>query len=97
MSLGRDYVPFISLSKLIILKIDKFIKIENLFDQPTWLHNMNKFDSDWQVRYVESFYWSIATFLLVGSKGDSFPETVFCIFILLITVCLFAYILSSIG
>jgi len=49
------------------------------------------------MRYVEGFYWSIATFLLVGSKGDSFEETIFCILVLLITIGLFAYIISTIS
>ena len=48
-------------------------------------------------RYCESFYWALATFLLVGSKGDTIYETVFCITILLVTISAFAYILSTIG
>ena len=71
--------------------------LENMYGSSSWLHVVNKFDSEWQVRYIEGFYWGIATFLLVGSKGDTFVETVFCIVVLLITIGLFAYIISTIG
>ena len=50
-----------------------------------------------KIRYIEGFYWAIATFLLVGSKGDTAIESVFSISLLIITVGLFAYILSTIG
>jgi len=64
--------------------------------EDTWLHNKNIFDANWYIRYTEGYYWGISTFLLVGSKGDTFLETVYCIAVLLITIGLFAYILSSI-
>jgi len=63
----------------------------------TWLHNFGKFDAHWGIRYIEGFYWSIATFLLVGSKGDTFAETVYCIGMLILTIVMFAYIISTIG
>jgi len=53
-------------------------------------------NEEWYVRYAESFYWALATFLLVGSKGDSFYETLFAIAVLLVTICTFAYILQTI-
>jgi len=61
------------------------------------LHKAGKFDASSRDRYIESFYWSLATFLLVGSKGDTPAETIYCIIILMITVGLFAYILSILG
>jgi len=51
---------------------------------------MNIFDAPWYIRYTKGFYWSITTFLLVGSKGDSFEETIFCILVLIFTKELFA-------
>lgn len=46
---------------------------------------------------AESFYWAIATIMLVGSKGNSFLETIFCCLTLLSTVGMFATILSKIS
>ena len=63
----------------------------------TWLHNLGKFDYDPLSRYIESFYWALGTFLLIGSKGDTFAEQFYCLFILLCTIGLFGYILSTIG
>ena len=54
-------------------------------------------DVTWPVRYWECFYWATATMMLVGSKGETFVETISCTLILLITVGFFAYILSSIA
>ena len=58
-----------------------------------WLEILNLEEEEWWVRYTESFYWALATFLLVGSKGETFYETVYCICVLLVTICAFAYIL----
>lgn len=63
----------------------------------TWLHNINKFENGIADKYFESFYWAIATFLLVGSKGDTFAETIYCIITLVITIPIFGFILSTIG
>ena len=76
----------------ILAQIEDFYGIED-----NWLRNIGKFEFSWYDRYVESFYWGIATFLLVGSKGDTLYETIYCILVLLITIGLFAYILSSIS
>lgn len=47
--------------------------------------------------YVESFYWALATIMLVGSKGTTYFETIFCICTLLCTVGMFAKILSMVA
>jgi len=65
--------------------------------EETWLHVNNIWDSPIYKRYTEGFYWAISTFLLVGSKGETFLETVYCIIMLVITIFLFSYILSTIG
>ena len=65
--------------------------------EETWLHVHNIWDSPIYKRYTEGFYWAISTFLLVGSKGETFLETVYCIIMLVITIFLFSYILSTIG
>ena len=51
----------------------------------------------WYKRYVECFYWSTATMMLVGSKGDTFFETIFCTLTLYITIGFFAIILGEIA
>ena len=61
-----------------------------------WLEVLNLIEAEWYENYIESFYWALATFLLVGSKGDTSIETVFCICVLLVTICAFAYILQTI-
>ena len=40
---------------------------------------------------------SVATMMLVGSKGDTFIETIFCSITLYVTIGAFAYILGNIG
>ena len=50
-------------------------------------------DETWYVRYIESFYWALATFLLIGSKGYTFYESFYCVIVLLVSLCAFAYIL----
>jgi len=72
------------------------IEIDLLDYSETWLHKIDLWEAPWYIKYVEGFYWAIATFLLVGSKGDTVVETVYCIIMLIITVFLFAYILSTI-
>ena len=72
------------------------IEIELEIENYTWLDVAGIRNSGWNIRYSESFYWALATFLLVGSKGETFYETVFCITVLLMTICAFAYILSTI-
>jgi len=66
-------------------------------EETTWLHNLGIFNSTWEKRYIESFYWGLATFLLIGSKGDTFFEVFYCVLILLQTVGVFAYILFTIS
>lgn len=54
------------------------------------------YDEHWSLRYAESFYWSLATIMLVGSKGETLLEIIFCCLTLLTTVGMFATILSKI-
>lgn len=75
---------------------------ENLWDETdNWMRVGNPedplYDKEWYIRYSESFYWSLATIMLVGSKGETFLETIFCCFTLLATVGMFATILSKIA
>ncbi|KRX10867.1 Cyclic nucleotide-binding protein [Pseudocohnilembus persalinus] len=48
-------------------------------------------------QYSESFYWALATVSLIGSKGETTAETVYCIFVLSCTIGVFATILSKIS
>lgn len=43
------------------------------------------------VLYVESFYWSAATITLIGTKGNTLPETVFAIVVLVCKNILLLY------
>ena len=54
-------------------------------------------DSEWHIRWIESFYWACATMMLVGSKGNNFEEILLTTITMLITVGMFAYIINSIG
>lgn len=45
---------------------------------------------------MESFYWSLATIMLVGSKGETLLETIFCCLTLMTTVGMFATILTRV-
>lgn len=72
-------------------KMEEYYGVED-----NWLAMMNVVNSSWYVRYTEAFYWALASFLLVGSKGFTTYETVFTTFILLSTICSFAYILQTI-
>lgn len=61
------------------------------------MKNAGIYDSEWHIRYSESFYWALATIMLVGSKGETFLETIFCCATLVTTVGMFATILSKIA
>lgn len=48
---------------------------------------MNKFNTlNWFERYIESFYFSTATIMLIGTKGDTSLEVLFVTVILFFTV-----------
>lgn len=66
-------------------------------EENTWVHNVNMWDTIWYKRYAECFYWATATMMLVGSKGDTFIETIFCTLTLFTTIGAFAYILGNIA
>ena len=75
-----------------LAQIEIYYGVEN-----TWIEEIGKRDESWDVKYVEAFYWALATFLLVGSKGYTNIETMFCIAVLLFTIALFAYVISVIS
>lgn len=41
---------------------------------------------NWLERYIEAFYFSTATIMLIGTKGDTSIEVFFVTFILFFTV-----------
>lgn len=45
---------------------------------------------------MESFYWALATIMLIGSKGNTFAETFFVCVTLFATVGVFATIIANI-
>ncbi|KRX11046.1 hypothetical protein PPERSA_05155 [Pseudocohnilembus persalinus] len=58
--------------------------------------NARNFDSmshNWNI----SFYWAIATIMLIGTQGETDAETIFAVLSLLITVGYFAKILGQVS
>jgi hypothetical protein len=44
----------------------------------TWLHELDLVESEWYSRYIESFYWSTTTIIiLAGPKGSNNVEIIF--------------------
>ncbi|KRX11044.1 Cyclic nucleotide-binding protein [Pseudocohnilembus persalinus] len=48
-------------------------------------------------QYIQSFYWAIATIMLIGTQGETDIETVFAVLSLLVTVGYFAKILGQVS
>lgn len=46
---------------------------------------------------IINIYRSVATIMLIGTKGDTFLETLFVTITLLLTVGVFAYLISTIS
>ncbi|EGR34867.1 hypothetical protein IMG5_000950 [Ichthyophthirius multifiliis] len=64
----------------------------------TWLHDLNLVDSQWYSRYIESFYWSTTTIIiLAGPKGSNNIEIIFQSVIMFATMGTFAYTMNCIG
>lgn len=61
------------------------------------MYKNNLEDVEWFTSYVNSFYWGIATVLLIGTVGTSDLEVVYVSVVLFVTVGVFAYILGSIS
>jgi len=96
--MAKMYVLVIVISHWVGTIYHLTAQIETFYGyEDTWLHNLDIYHENPYKRYLESFYWAVATFLLIGSKGDTSIETIYCIIILFITIGLFAYILNSIG
>ncbi|KRX01126.1 Cyclic nucleotide-binding protein [Pseudocohnilembus persalinus] len=54
-------------------------------------------DEKWYEKYQRSFYWSLSTMMLIGSKGNNFLESWFTTITILLTVGVFAYTISQIS
>lgn len=54
-------------------------------------------NKDVGTRYIECFYFSAALIMLIGTKGETVVETLFTSTVLLITVGVFAYLISTIS
>lgn len=49
------------------------------------------------VKYAESFYFAVATTMLIGSSGNTYIETIYISITVLVTVGVFAYLISTIS
>lgn len=49
------------------------------------------------MRYLENYYFTVALVMLIGSHGETFIEILYLTLTLLITVGVFAYLLSNIS
>jgi len=75
-------------------------EISDLEMNNTWLNYVKVQNDDWQVRYVNSLYFSIVTMVTVG-YGDISPQNTveksFSIIIITLSCGFFAYALNSVG
>ncbi|KRX00497.1 Cyclic nucleotide-binding protein [Pseudocohnilembus persalinus] len=66
------------------------------YQDNNWIVHSNLQDSPPFTQYIQSYYWAIATIMLIGTKGQTDIETVFTILSLLVTVGYFAKILGQV-
>ncbi|CAD8055219.1 unnamed protein product [Paramecium sonneborni] len=66
----------------------------------TWINALELRDESWQIRYINSIYWSSITTLTIG-YGDITPqssvEKIFTVGVAVFSSVVFAYTISSIG
>ncbi|CAK84807.1 unnamed protein product (macronuclear) [Paramecium tetraurelia] len=66
----------------------------------TWINALELEDDSWQIRYINSIYWSSITTLTIG-YGDITPqssvEKIFTVGVAVFSSVVFAYTISSIG
>ncbi|KRW99509.1 Cyclic nucleotide-binding protein [Pseudocohnilembus persalinus] len=75
----------------------KLQQIYGTQNNQNWINLRNLQDSTPFTCYIQSFYWSIATIMLIGTQGETDVETVFAVLSLLVTVGYFAKILSQVS
>ncbi|KRX11048.1 Cyclic nucleotide-binding protein [Pseudocohnilembus persalinus] len=75
-------------------------KLQQLYgekDNNNWIAIHNLTESPPLTQYIQSFYWAIATIMLIGTQGETDIETVFAVLSLLVTVGYFAKILGQVS
>lgn len=77
-----------------------FWEVNNLKFNNTWIQNFQLEDKTWEIKYINSLYYSIVTMVTVG-YGDISPqnyvEKAFAVIIIIIACGFFAYALNRVG
>lgn len=77
-----------------------FWEIKELDSTNTWMHPLGIENKKWEIKYINSLYYSIVTMVTVG-YGDISPqnyiEKAFSVIIIIIACGFFAYALNSVG
>lgn len=67
---------------------------------PNWLSKYSLQDYNWEDRYIYSLYWSLTTMITIG-YGDIVPsnshETIFALFIMVVSSGVFGYCINGVG
>lgn len=61
------------------------------------MEELSLYNREWYIKYVFCFYWALAEVMLIGTSGITSIEVLFTIISLLMTVGVFAYLISKIS
>jgi hypothetical protein len=70
-----------------------FYENEHWNIEDNWLKIEGILEKTWYESYMISFYWALATMMLIGTRGYNFYETSFTTITVLLTVGVFAFVI----
>lgn len=77
-----------------------FISLKSSIGKNCWIHSKEIINENWQIKYLNSFYWSIVSIMTVG-YGDITPvnntEKIYSIFVILFGCMILPYSINCIG